>query len=288
MQKIQQLLGFLGIKFIRIWVRFFGKTVKKEDVPWLLGPIGPEGEIGDKPYEMVAQQEGLSIHQDETAALVPNFDLLDGPSFNVKNVDPNVRHFYENTAKYELDVWSETRFPGRLFLWLIVSTVSRYMNQLNFPVFGLELSRGMTSEVLALKNSEGKTIHTGWFRRTKENNRVIYTGFYSAVQPPGHHSFCVKVVFPLPKGNATVLLKPSLDKDGNFELVSAGNAFGDSGFYRIIELDSKRLKVLHLKSLCEHFKVYTDADGVLRCDHHVRFLKMSILKLHYRMYVKPE
>ena len=272
MNKLQKFLGFLGIKLIRFWVKLFGKTIFIKDVPWLVGPIGQSDEIGKKPYKIIAQEENLSIENDPKGGLIRDFNKLDGPSFNVEKCDPQVRHFYENTAQYELDVWSETRFPGRLFLWLLVSTVSRYMNQLNFPVFGLDLSRGMSSEILSLKDKEGKTIHTGWLRQIKESKRVIYTGFYTDVQPPNHTSHCVKVVFPLPKGNATVILKPSFDEHNQFRLTSSGKTFGDSGFYRIVAIDDKRYKVLYLQSLKEKFTVFTDDEGILRCNHSVYFL----------------
>ena len=180
-------------------------------------------------------------------------------------------------------MWSESPFPGRLFLWLIVYTVSRTMNQLNFPVFGLDLSRGMTSEVIPLRDINGRAVHTGWYRRVKETGLVIYTGFYTTVTPPGHSSACVKVVFPLPRGNATVILKPGLDEKGKFTLTSAGTGFGSAGFYRVLEIDDARLKVLQLRSLREYFKVYRDDRGELRCDHLVEFLGMTILRLHYRM-----
>jgi hypothetical protein len=157
------------------------------------------------------------------------------------------------------------------------------MNQLNFPVFGLDLSRGMTSEVLPLRDASGRAVHTGWYRRVKPSGRVIYTGFYTTVIVPGHASACVKVVFPLPRGNATVILKPGFDDDGRFTLASSGDHFGDAGFYRVLEIDDARLKVRRLQSLREHFRVYRDDDGVLRCDHRVRFVGMTILRLHYRM-----
>src|SRR4051794_22682319 len=89
---------------------------------WLAGPIGPEGSIGDRPYHLVAEREGLAVDlAARDAGLIPDFDVLAGSAFDAARTDPAVRHFYEHTAEYELDVWSETRFPGRLFLWLIVS-----------------------------------------------------------------------------------------------------------------------------------------------------------------------
>ncbi|MEM9987109.1 MAG: hypothetical protein AAF804_18600, partial [Bacteroidota bacterium] len=123
------------------------------------------------------------------------------------------------------------------------------------------------------------------FRSHQESGRVIYTGFYSTVQPPLSEGACIKVVFPLPKGNATVILKPSLDEQNRFILVSDGKKFGEHGFYRIVDQGRDRYKVLQLKSLKEKFMVYTDEEGVLRCDHSVHFMGLLMLKLHYRMHL---
>ncbi len=286
---LQVLLGVAGITVIRLYLRLFGRTVHKADVPWLLGPTGPDGEIGERPYDLVAEGEGLTIDRTATdAGLIPDFGALTGQAFDASRAAPAVRDFYEHTARYDLDVWSETQFPGRLFLWLIVSTVSRYMNQLNFPVLGLETSRGMTSEVLPLRDKAGRAVHTGWQRRLLGSGRIIYSGFYTTVQPPRSAAPCVKVVFPVPRGNATVLLRPEYDAEGRFRLVSAGTGFGDVGFYRVMELDAERLKVRYLKTLRERFEVYVDENDVLRCDHEVRFLGLTMLRLHYRMRLRDE
>ena len=284
---IQRALGAFGIAIIRLYLRLFGRTVAKSEVPWLLGPIGPEGEASDRLYEAVARSEGLAIDSEPgDAGLVGDFAGLAGPLFDVARLDPAVRRFYEHTSRFELDVWSETRFPGRLFLWLIVSTVSRRMNQLNFPVFGLETSRGMTSEILPLRDASGRVVYTGWRRRLAGSGLTIYSGFYGNAQPPGWPSACVKVVFPLPRGSATVILRPEFDAQGRFRLVSRGSRFGDPGFYRLLELDAQRIKARYMKTLHEEFDVYTDEKGTLRCDHVVRFVGMTILRLHYRMTAK--
>jgi hypothetical protein len=258
--------------------------MKKRDVPWLIGPIGPgDGEIGERPYEIVAEREGLTIDRSrDDVGLVSDMQVLASKDFDIDRVDPEVRRFYEQTGRYDLDVWNESPFPGRLFLWLIVSTVSRTMNQLNFPVFGLDLSRGMTSEVIPLRDRDARTVHTGWYRRVKESGMVVYTGFYTTVTPPSGAP-CVKVVFPLPRGNATVVLKPGIDAKGRFTLTSAGDSFGGAGFYRVLEIDDEHLKVRQLRSLKEYFEVYRDEGGELRCDHLVTYLGMTMLRLHYRM-----
>src|SRR5262245_61596966 len=229
--------GGAGAALIRLWLRLFGRRVRKADVPWLVGPVGPAGPIGRDLYQAVADQEGLTVAvAGDHGGLLPRFEQLDGPSFDSSRVQPEVRRFYERTAAYRIDVWSETVFPSRIFLWLLVNTVSRSMEQLNFPVFPLEVSRGMTSEVIPLVDSaSGGVKYTGWFRTLRASGRVLYAGFYTTAQPPLHDGPCVKVVFPVPRGSATVLLRPEVDPDGSFRLVSSGSGFGGPGFYRILD-----------------------------------------------------
>jgi hypothetical protein len=282
---VQALLGVLGAALIRLWLRLFGRTVDVADAPWLAGPIGPGdgAAIGDRPYEIVAEREKLTLDRAPAkAGLVPDFAVLAGPTFDLAGVDPEVRRFYEETSRYHLEVWSHAPFPARLFLWLLVSTVSRSMNQLNFPVTGMELARGMTSDVIPMRDAAGRTVYTGWLRRAAGTGRIIYTGFYATEKPPGHPSRCVKVVFPLPRGNATVVLKPVLE-NGRFRLLSEGERFGDPGFYRVLQRADGRLSVRYLRTLRERFAVYRDDEGVLRCDHQVSFLGMTMLRLHYKM-----
>ena len=282
--RLQHTSGAMGITLIKLYLHLFGRKVAKAQVPWLGGPIGPRGEIGGRLYQLIADEEGLAIDYLATdVGLLTDFAILAGPRFDIARLDPAVRRFYEHTSRFELDTWSETRFPGRLFLWLIVSTVSRHMNQLNFPVFGLETSRGMTSEILPLRDASGRAVYTGWQRRLAGSGFTIYAGFYSTVQPPGWPSPCVKVVFPLPEGNATAILHPEYNPQGHFRLISKGRRFGDPGFYRILELNSQQLKVRYLRSLHEEFDFYTDERGILRCDHIVRFLGVTMLRLHYRI-----
>ena len=38
-----------------------------------------------------------------------------------------------------------------------------------------------------------------------------------------------------------------------------------------------------IRTLKEHFRVYVDDHGTLRCDHGIRFLGFPVLHLHYRI-----
>lgn len=216
--------------------------------------------------------------------LIPRFEALAGPGFDPAAIAPQVRDFYEHTAAYRMDVWAKTFFPSNLALWLLVTTISRKVDQLNFPVDTFATASGMDSEIVLLRDAQGGVPCTGWFRRLVEDGRVLYTGFYSSQAVPGHAGACVKVVFPMPNGNATVILRPELGEGGALILDSDGAGFGDVGFYRMQRFGrGDALTVWKIRSLKERFRVYVDPEGVLRCDHGIRFLGLPVLSLHYRI-----
>jgi hypothetical protein len=268
---------------IHLWVRFTGRLVRKSEASWLVGPLGGRERIGIGIYERVAQAQGLVIRTPSNAGLLEHFNVLRGPDFNPDAVHPDIRHFYEHAAEYQLDVWSEVSLTGRFFLWLLVEFISRRMDQLNFPISSLEVAKGMTSEVVQLvEPGTGRIVNTGWLRRLKSSGRVIYAGLYSATQMPDEAGPCVKVTFPC-RGSANVYLTPVAHPDGSFGLVSSGSAFGRTGFYRMIDAGPDHYIVRHVRSLREVFHVYVDAEQVLRTDHTVFFLGLSIIRLHYKM-----
>ena len=280
---IRALIAALGAAFIYLLIRIFGRSVEPSAVPWLHGPFGSDY-IGDKPYEECARNEGLAIERNATeGGLVPNFDSLASDQFDVARVHPRVRHFYEHTARYRMDVWAEAGFPANIALYLLVTTISRKVNQLNFPLRMLDTAKGMASEIVLLRDSLGRVRYAGWYRRLVDTGRSIYTGFYLVDRTPHDGRAAVKVVFPMPHGNATVLLRPSLSASGDFELSSAGRSFGDVGFYRLDRKSDGKLRVWLIRSLKEHFRLYVDASETLRCDHRVRFLGFNVLHLHYRI-----
>src|SRR5258706_8714644 len=145
-------LGAIGIQLIRAWLRISGRSVHREEAPWLWGPVGPPDRIGDQLPRLIAEQEGLELDPvGGDAGLMPDFFVLGGPDFDPAGIHPEVRRFYERTTDYDFDVWNHAPVTSRLILWLIVRTISRRMDQLNFPVTGLEMSLGMNSNVLCLR-----------------------------------------------------------------------------------------------------------------------------------------
>ena len=282
---IRAALAAIGGWIIHCLVRLFGRSYHRSEIAWLLGPIGGPV-IGDAPYEQVAASEGLTVERNaRRGGLVPDFSVLRSDSFDPAQIHPLVRDFYQHTTDYAMDVWSQTYFPTNLGLALLVNTVSRQVNQLNFPLSPLDTSLGLVSEIISLRRPDGTVRYTGWFRSLAASKaRVLYTGFYMTERAPNESGACVKVVFPMPNGNATVVLRPRAGEGGALFLDSSGQRFGDAGFYRVQVRDGERLQVWHLRTLKELFRVYVDEQGVLRCDHSVRFLGLPVLKLHYKIF----
>ena len=269
--------------FIDLMVGVTGKRIRRRDAPWLYCYLGKPGLIGTGVYQRIAEEEQLHLRSSPHAGLLEDFNDLRGPSFNPDSVHPRVRHFYEHAAEYQMEVWSEVYFVGRFFLWLLVEFLSRRMDQLNFPISSLEVAKGMASEVIQLVDPiSGKLLYTGWLRRLKSSGRVIYAGIYSVTRVPGEENPCVKVTFPC-RGSANVYLRPVAHGDGSFGLDSSGSGFGKSGFYRLLESGPDHWRVRNFSSLHEVFRVYVDHEDVLRVDHKISFVGVTILRLHYKV-----
>jgi hypothetical protein len=269
-------------------VRLAGRRVERKDAPWLECVLGKPGLIGTGVYQKLADEQGLDLTTPPDAGLVADFNRLRGPSFDPDAVHPRIRHFYEHAALYHLEVWSEVYFAGKFVLWLLVEFISRRMDQLNFPISSLEVAKGMTSEIVQLRErGSGKLMYTGWLRRFRATGKVIYAGLYSDTRMPGEENPCVKVTFPC-YGSSSVYLRPVAYQDGSFGLVSTGGAFSKAGFYRLVEAGPHAWKVRNFTTLHEIFHVYVDEEGILRTDHEIHFIGLTILRLHYKMTLAPK
>ncbi len=282
--RVADALGALGAAGFRLWVRTTGRRVAHADAPWLQCPMGTPDRIGAEFYDTLAQRERLTLQPAPDAGLLPDFNALRGDRFDPDAIHPVIRDFYEHTACYRLEAWSEAGIWTRGFLWALTYFVSRRMDQLNFPVSSLELAGGMTSRILPMTDgATGRRVYTGWLRCLAANDRVIYTGLYSTERPAGFSNPCVRVSFPLPSGSATVFLRPEAQPDGSFKLIFSGARFGDPGFYCMVAGDACHWNVRYLRTLRESFHVYLDGAGVLRTEHIVRFAGFNVLRLLYKM-----
>jgi hypothetical protein len=266
------------------WVQLTGRRVDLRRDPWLDGPVGDPDGIGADFFDRLADVEGLRVRRgDADAGLIPEFGSLAGPMFDPTQVDRRVSAFYERTAAFEMDAWAEWCGPflpfGRLLAWIF----SRRLQQLNVPLSGLETSRGMTSDVLQLVDTASGNVRiTAWVRRLLGTGNVLYAGSYSLCHVPSFEGPCVRVVFPLPNGNAMVIMRPVAHPDGSFSVVSAGRRFGEPGFYFTVR-SREIVWARYLRALRESIRVYAAEDGTVRADHVLTLWGASFLRLHYRL-----
>lgn len=276
--------GYLTDWVTQRWVRATGRRVDLRDAPWLAGPVGDARGIGADFFERLAAREGLVVRRAREAGLLADFSALAAPDFDPRAVRPGVAAFYERTAAYELDSWAEWTGTFRPFGRLLARLFSRRLQQLNVPLSGLDTSRGVTSEVLQLVDpATGDVRHTAWLRRLAGSGDVLYAGSYGLAALPGRAGACVKVVFPLPNGNAVVVMRPEAHADGSFSVVSAGTRFGDPGFYFTVREDDGAVSARYVASLKESIRVYEAEGGAVRADHVLRLWGATFLRLHYRL-----
>jgi hypothetical protein len=276
--------GDLADFITQLWVRATGRRIDVSEMRWLDGPSGPPRGIGTDFFSQLAVRQGLDLRRDGERGLLPDFSALAAPDFAPDAVHPSVIDFYAHTSAYDLDAWAEWCGVFRPFGWLLARIFSRRLQQLNVPLSGLDTSRGMTSEVYQLVDpASGAVRHTAWVRQLLGSGHVLYAGDYSLAEIPGRRGRCVRVVFPLPNGNAMVLMRPEVHPDGSLSVVSAGRMFGDPGFYFTVRDRRGRVWARYVKALKETIRVYPLEQHFVRADHVLTLWGATFLRLHYRL-----
>lgn len=260
-----------------------GRRIEPSQYDWLMGPFGNVDVIEDRYVEDLARVEGLTIEKNRPGmGIVESLDCLGFDAQERAKLRPEVADFYEHTFNYEFEVWTQWCQFYRPFAGMLARLYSRRLQQLNLPLAPLDTSRGIRSQIYKLVDAAGRTRYTIWYRHLKSTQEVIYSGIYGHCKLPSGEPV-LKVVFPLPRGNATVLMKPTVDDDGALVLTSSGERLGDSGFYFLLTNSKGKFFVRYLPTLRESIRVFVDEEGVLRADHILRLRKSKALHLHYRI-----
>lgn len=272
--------GYLSDYVTQLWVRATGRRVEMAAHPWLAGPVGPPSGIGLDFFQQFASSRGLEIQPGD--GLLRDFGSLSGPNCIPAQISQAVGDFYRHTSAFELEAWSEWAGMFKPLGQLLALIFSRRLQQLNVPLSSLDTSHGITSDVVDLvEPATRKAVLTAWVRQLLRNKNVLYAGAYSLCTLPGLPGTYVKVVFPLPNGNAIVIMHPKSDTDGSLLLTSAGEKFGDPGFYFTVH-HGDRVWAKYVRTMRESIHVYPSGDGV-RADHVLRLFGVQFLRLHYRL-----
>lgn len=274
--------GYLTDWITQKWVRITGKKVKINDYLWLASPTGNTDLIGDTFIQELAIRENLNIYRNNiNSGLIESIEDLNVNDNGV--LKKEIIDFYENTINYEYEVWSKWNIIFLPFGILLNKLFSKRLQQLNLPLDPLDNASGIKSEIIQLKNENNETVYTIWYRTSKLKKQVIYSGVYATCILPHTNKKYLKVVFPLPNGNAMVLMSINVLPDGSLDLRSEGQRFGESGFYFVVNDKDEILFVKYLKSLHENIHVYLDNEGILRAEHNLFLWGFKFLKLHYRI-----
>jgi hypothetical protein len=268
----------------QVWVRATGRRVPLTDNPWLDGPIGETRQIGKDFFARYAEMKNLALVEDGIRGLIPDFTVLQEGNLDLDEIALPVKEFYEQTSDFDLDVWSEWHPCFKLFGKALSVIFSQRLQQLNVPLSSLDSSRGMTSRVIQMLDpTSGKIVQTAWVRDLNATQNVLYAGCYSVCRIPGHPGPCVKVVFPLPNGNAIVFMKPVRQADGSLSIRSIGKGFGDPGFYFVVHDGTGMVWARYVASMKEEIHVYVAEPGTVRTDHTLLIWGIKFLRLHYKM-----
>jgi hypothetical protein len=268
----------------RAWWRLVGRQVDLHGTEqWLDAPTCGPGPVGASWLVAEAGRIGGALREDVAGGgLLPSMSILDGPGFRSADVDEVVRHFYEHTACWRMEVWAQWSALFQPGGELISRLFGRRVQQLALPTRALDVAHGIDSRVVHLLGVDGEQHAAGWLRTLSATGEFIYSGCYSARLLPGSDQPSIHVAFPLEAGNVQVFLRPSVQADGSLVLSSPPGAFGRDGAYVVVRDDIHEAHAARVP-IHERFHVYRDHRGMLRTDHELRLLRTLVLRLHYRM-----
>jgi hypothetical protein len=145
----------------------------------------------------------------------------------------------------------------------------------------------ITNEIIFLNNlSTGEVVHTIWLRKIVSTGKIVYCGFYTTCQLPSGQT-CVKAVFPLPRGSATVILEPSVGANREFVLNSCGKKFGEAGFYFLLRNNKNELWSRYIPSFTDKLLFYEE-ENYLKAVQSLKLWNMSVARLEYEIQRKMQ
>ncbi len=286
--KISEQTGHLQDWITQQWVKITGRRFNPQVDVWLVGPIGDTDVIKDKFFRNLADKDNLEIKENQVnTGLLETFDDLQLSAEEKNRINPKIVDFYQKTSNYNFEVWSEWNGFFKPFGWLLSILFSKRLHQLNLPLGSLQSAKGLQSTIVQLIDKSTRKIKwTVWFRILKSTNRVIYSGVYTTCNLPNEANKYLKVVFPLPNGNATVIMRREILSNGALKLSSDGKKIGQNGFYFTLTDHKGKFWARFVSSMHEWIIVYEDEENVLRADHNLYFYGLPFLKLHYKMTLK--
>ncbi|MDH5397722.1 MAG: hypothetical protein OEX02_06235 [Cyclobacteriaceae bacterium] len=265
------------------WVILFGKKIIPHQNEWLIGPFGKPKGIGLKFIKQLTLNEHLEIYKNERErGLIRSINQLNLSNQELNCLSENVIDFYESTSSYEFDLKVKWNPFFKAFGGLLKILFSNRIEQLNLPMGNNKNSTTLKSEIIHLVDKKTKELkRTIWLRTINNSEKVVYSGVYETCIIPDGQT-CIKAVFPLPNGNATVILKPSVGKSGELILKSSGRKIGDSGFYFLLNDAKGNLWTKYIKSFKDQLVVSSD-HGNITAIQTLTLWNLKVLEFKYNI-----
>jgi len=272
--------------FTQQWVIFRGTKIDPTDYKWLMGPFGNLNGIGEEFIQQLATKENLTIQKHtKSQGLIPSIDSLNLSESDQSKLSKRVRDFYENTADYNLYLNVKWNPVFKVFGILINKLFSSRINQLNLPLENDKNAKPVKSDIITLSDiNSGEIKYTIWLRTSDDGRQVMYSGIYGTCKLPSSIT-CVKAVFPLPQGNATVIMIPYIGESGDLILESSGKKIGDAGFYFQLKDSKGNYWTQFISSFRDHLIIRPNEEHLI-AEQTLTLWKMTVLKMNYKIEIK--
>ncbi|WP_221936601.1 hypothetical protein [Litoribacter populi] len=95
----------------------------------------------------------------------------------------------------------------------------------------------------------------------------------------------MKAIFPLPNGNATVIMAASVGSKGELRLDSSGEKFGDPGFYFLLKDSKGGFWSQYISSFRDKL-IVSCPEGKIRAEQTLTLWNWPVLRFYYEIHRK--
>jgi hypothetical protein len=281
MQKIQDWLT-------QQWVIMWGRKIDPTKFAWLMGPFGNLDIISEHFVTEFAEKENLVITRNsKLAGLIPSIEALNLTENELARLHIHIIDFYVNTARHDLQIFVKWNSFFRVFGIVINKLFSNRLRQLNIPTRNPQKFEAIESELISLAEPENNNVkYTFWIRSIRSTGQPIYSGVYGISTLPSGKT-CIKAVFPLPNGNATVLMTPSVGQNGELILEASGKKFGDAGFYFLLKDSRGEYWAQYIRSFRDRL-IVKSTEGSLSAEQVFTLWQKEVVRFSYKIDRKPQ
>lgn len=270
--------------FTQQWVILTGQKFNPLNEKWLIGPFGELNGIGEEFITQLAEKENLKVQRkSKSKGLISSIKELNLKDHELKNLSEKVIDFYENTSNYELEFEVKWNSFFKPFGFVVNRLFSKRINQLNIPLQNNNQEK-LSSEIIQFFDKITNELrYTVWLRKFENTGEVVYSGIYGTCKLPSNQT-CIKAIFPLPKGNATVIMKPSVGKNKELILDSSGKNFGDAGFYFLLNDTKNNYWAKFVRSFTDQL-IIQETEDYLIATQTLKLWNLKVSEFNYKLHI---